>query len=460
MHDRPPAVRPKKGIQVQEEDTTFYIIGKKEKGEDNAARDDGLAGSLTEGYAYKAFGSRANGAARPETEEHTYEPGILGEITAAILATDRTPGDAPLHLICTSTFIQKALIEKLGEWEDHAWMGVENAPFIYTLVGKLRKRCAVTTIRKAKGHQDWSQVAAARQEWKDRAEESDPTLQTRIQAGVDDEFNITGMRISSISQAWAYAGIRALKEGSRRRTELRMDRTLVHIERTTERKPPAKEIWRGIKHKDISPSIADFLWKTMHDAHRCGSFWTKIPRYEDRGQCHHCGVEESMEHILTGCRANGQSEVWTLTEKLWVKTNLPWPGITMADTLSTPLRRWRRDGEKRPQCGAERLWRIIVTEATFLIWKLRCERVISHSEENEWQHTRTEIQNRWMAALTKRMRNDVASTHWRNGSLAIKKTKIMNTWHDVLKDRDRLPKDWISKRVLVGIAPVEDTEPD
>ncbi|EPT04797.1 hypothetical protein FOMPIDRAFT_32600, partial [Fomitopsis schrenkii] len=365
------------------------------------------------------------------------------EITAAILAADQTPVDAPLHLICTSSFLQKALIEKLGEWEDRAWMGVESAPFIYTLVGKLRKRCAVTTVKKAEGHREWSQISDARLEWRGRANAAAPTPPTQIQAGVDDQFNITGMRISSITQAWAYTGIRALKEGSRRRTEQRMNLTQDHIKRITNRRPPEKEVWRGIKHRDIRPSIADFLWKTMHEAHRCGHFWANIPRYEERGTCSNCGVEESMEHIITKCEADGQRETWRLTAELWAMTGLQWPEMTLADTLSTPFRRWKKDGEKKLQGGTDRLWRILVTEATFLIWKLRCERVISHSEEDGWTHTKTEIRNRWMAAVTKRMRDDVASTHWRHGTLAVKKTKVMNTWHAVLENSDKLPKDWI-----------------
>ncbi|EPS93199.1 hypothetical protein FOMPIDRAFT_1136670 [Fomitopsis schrenkii] len=383
----------------------------------------------------------------------------MGDIAAAILAVERMPLDAPLHLICTTGFLPNALIAKLEEWEDKAWLNIENAPFVYTLVGKLRRRCAVTTIKKAKGR-DWKHINDARLEWKTRRREADPTLTRKIRAGVDDEFNLTGMRISNITQARAYAGIQAINLRSRPRTERRIAETQAHITEISADKPPAREIWLNLRHRDIRPTVADFLWKTMHDAHRCGAFWTKIPRYEDRGTCQVCHVEDSIGHILTQCQAPGQSIIWRLTEKLWRRKNLAWPGVTLEAILSAPLRTWTKDGEKKKQEGATRLWRILLTESAFLIWKIRCERVIGHDDDENWTHTRKEIENRWMAAITARMRADVTSTHWRNGSLAVKKSRVHSTWHDVLEGAERLPEDWIKKRVLVGIAPVNEEEPD
>ncbi|EPT02327.1 hypothetical protein FOMPIDRAFT_1108628, partial [Fomitopsis schrenkii] len=363
------------------------------------------------------------------------------EITAAILAVERTPLDAPLHLVCTTGFLPKALVAQLEDWEDKAWLGVESAPFVYTLVGKLRRRCAITTIRKAKGD-DWNHINHARIEWRARRREGDNTLTQRIQAGVDDEFNLTGMRISCITQARAYAGIQAINLRSRPRTERRIKEVQTHIVEIATTEPPTREIWLNLRHKDTRPPVADFLWKTMHDAHRCGAFWNKIPRYEHRGTCRNCQVEDSIDHILTQCQAPGQDTVWRLTEKLWRKKNIAWPGVTLEAILSAPLRTWKKEGEKKKQEGATRLWRILLTESTFLVWKLRCERVIGHDEDENWTHTEREIKNRWMAAITTRMRADVTSTHWRNGPLATKKSKVHDTWHDVLEGAESLPDDW------------------
>jgi len=56
----------------------------------------------------------------------------------------------------------------------------------------------------------------------------------------------------------------------------------------------------------------------MHGAYKVGKYWRHIPTFEQRGLCHACeNVEESMEHILTECRASGQEETWKIAEELW-----------------------------------------------------------------------------------------------------------------------------------------------
>lgn len=80
------------------------------------------------------------------------------------------------------------------------------------------------------------------------------------------------------------------------------------------------------------------------DAHRMGRFWKKIPRYEDRGRCHRCGVEDSIDYILTHCQAPGQNVISRLTEKVWKKKGLEWPGLTLEAILGAPLRQWTKAG--------------------------------------------------------------------------------------------------------------------
>ncbi|EPS94794.1 hypothetical protein FOMPIDRAFT_25316, partial [Fomitopsis schrenkii] len=407
MHDKPPAVRRKRGIQVNEEAATIYIIGSKDKEAEANDGDARKGNAPPRGYAYKTNGHAMNGEAKPDTETQCANPRPLGEILAATIAVERTPLDAPLHMICTSSFLPKALTQKIGEWEDRAWLRVEHAPFLYTLVGKLRKRCAITTLRKATSGADWKIIDNAKVEWKGRTNEDDPTLSATITVGVEDEFNLTGMRLSQITQAWAYRGIKALKLHDRPRTERRVTEVIKRVTDTTKTTPDAREIWLGIRHRDIRPNVADFLWKTMHGAHKCGAFWTKIPRHEERATCRQCGVEESIEHILVHCQAPGQEIIWRLTDKLWSKKDLPWPGITLEDILSSTSRTWKEENNKVSKGGAARLWRILVTESAHLVWRLRCERVIAHSEEEEWTHTPQEIKNRWMASITARMRKDV-----------------------------------------------------
>ncbi|KAK0501387.1 hypothetical protein EDD18DRAFT_1066531 [Armillaria luteobubalina] len=57
----------------------------------------------------------------------------------------------------------------------------------------------------------------------------------------------------------------------------------------------------------------------MRDAHKVGTWWENKPGYEQRGRCAICNQTESMEHILFECEAPEQSQVWKLTQKLWMR---------------------------------------------------------------------------------------------------------------------------------------------
>ena len=60
-----------------------------------------------------------------------------------------------------------------------------------------------------------------------------------------------------------------------------------------------------------------------------------------------------------------------------------------------------RNGTPIPEDA--RLYRILVTETAYLIWKVRCQRVI---EENNIPKSQTEIHNRWVAAINERIQLD------------------------------------------------------
>jgi len=85
-----------------------------------------------------------------------------------------------------------------------------------------------------------------------------------------------------------------------------------------------------------------------------------------------CRVEDSMEHILTECDVPGQGLIWNLTKALWLKKQGSWPNrLNMGNIIGCSLIEVKsQDGEH--QTGAERLYRIIMSEAAYLIWKIRC----------------------------------------------------------------------------------------
>lgn len=116
-----------------------------------------------------------------------------------------------------------------------------------------------------------------------------------------------------------------------------------------------------------------FLWMAAHDAYRIGKYWLKeILRKElqNRSECTYCGVPETMDHILTRCESPGQKEVWELAEQMWARKSLEWRQPWLGNIISCALTEFQTDDGKRLP-GANRLWRILISESAHLIWKLR-----------------------------------------------------------------------------------------
>ena len=243
------------------------------------------------------------------TEDHEkHKTKELGEILASIRATDATPKDAPLHLTYRSKFMPTTLIENLTKWEDQGWHGAPHAKHLRTLVSKLRTRCAETTVKTANKPAEWKELNRAKE-----------TLQRGIRNGNEEQehikipalpveaFDLTGIRIAALSQALAYRAIRSSKPHTEReRTKTNIRNILRHANKGEEKELTEKDIWRNLRHKDYNRKTADFLWKMTHGAYKCGEYWRNIPGFEHRRICSKCGSEDSMKHILTECKSNGQ----------------------------------------------------------------------------------------------------------------------------------------------------------
>ncbi|KAJ7640931.1 hypothetical protein B0H17DRAFT_960186 [Mycena rosella] len=104
---------------------------------------------------------------------------------------------------------------------------------------------------------------------------------------------------------------------------------------------------------------------------------------------------------------------------------------------------------KRHDAGATRLFRILISESAFLVWRLRNERVIN----KEIPTSARAIHNRWLKLINNRLGLDRAMTNeHKYGKKAVKKNLVLKTWRKVLKNEDDLPKDWTREtEVLVGI---------
>ncbi|KAJ7163779.1 hypothetical protein C8R43DRAFT_988627 [Mycena crocata] len=109
-----------------------------------------------------------------------------------------------------------------------------------------------------------------------------------------------------------------------------------------------------------------------------------------------CGVEESMNHILTKCEENGNGQqVWDLADELWFQRTKQHLQPLVEEIMACRIiKRGVKTGDGGQ--GHLRLYRILVSESAFLIWRLRNEHRIQGHDERE-------IHLRWKKAMNIRL---------------------------------------------------------
>lgn len=270
------------------------------------------------------------------------------------------------------------------------------------------------------------------------------------------ELRLTGAKLSQMSQRLAYQAIREEKEKrytKRRRTQSNIEKAQIQVEDTFGVRPTEATLWENMKHRDFSKPTQYFLWMTTHDAYMVGDNWKRAgykAELQERGDCQHCnGALESMEHILTQCHCCGQETIWNLARELLETktTSFQWRTPTLGTVIGCGSA-YFINGQGRRLTGAERLYRITIAESAYLIWKLRCERVIGN--ENR-PHSEDEVTNRWAKMINDRLKLDQNMTNPAYGKKALHKRLVIATWRGTLYREEELPYDWTgASGVLVG----------
>ncbi|KAJ7912023.1 hypothetical protein B0H13DRAFT_1614001, partial [Mycena leptocephala] len=109
--------------------------------------------------------------------------------------------------------------------------------------------------------------------------------------------------------------------------------------------------------------------------------------------------------------------------------------------------------------GASRLYRILISESVFTIWKVRNSSVISQGGQSL---SDAEIHNRWLHAINQRLNLDRPLTNQaRYGKqFSLKPELVLQTWSSTLKDEEDLPEEWLRvPKDLVGIEPLRPPSP-
>ena len=271
---------------------------------------------------------------------------------------------------------------------------------------------------------------------------------------IPSEFDIQGAKLATLTQAMAYRGILERKKPELRnstKNNLRLTRDAI-LQTTNEDKTEAT-IWNSTRKPSIRPIVQQFLYKTMHDTFITGKRWRDFQGLEDREICATCNTTNDMSHILTRCQEQMTQLIWTLAKDLWPHRSPPWPEIHLGTILGcgyiNAIPRDEQQNEQRERKntyqGLSQLLQILISEAAYLVWVLRCERVIQgkHLSENE-------IRNRWLRNINKRLTNDkITATRIRRDDGFT--NLVVNTWEPTLEKERALPPNWIKhSEVLVG----------
>lgn len=201
----------------------------------------------------------------------------------------------------------------------------------------------------------------------------------------------------------------------------------------------------------LRPRVQQFLYKTIHKAYMIGDKWRDVPGFQQRQICDTCKKVESMRHILLECKVNARKLIWKKAKELWPQQWRRWPEITLGTILSIghipkPGNEGRQAngpaGTPMRTKGQTRLQQILISEASHLIWVLRCERVI-HQENR--QHPDQEVNARWLKAINDRLTSD------RIIATKIKRDKnytrlISATWKKLLENRGIPHQNWLQHR--------------
>jgi ribonuclease HI len=142
-----------------------------------------------------------------------------------------------------------------------------------------------------------------------------------------------------------------------------------------------------------------------------------------------------------------------LAKALWLKKHDFWPSIVNTGSIvGCGLGKFKSaKGQHKP--GANRLYRILLSESAYLIWKICCERLLVRSNEEQW-HSPKEIQNCWLHAMNKRLQFDCAMTNRRFEKKALADDVVLQTWSGTLHNEHSLPDNWIQESgVLRNLSP-------
>jgi hypothetical protein len=260
--------------------------------------------------------------------------------------------------------------------------------------------------------------------------------------------------LSKISQALIYRILISQKKHPKEITcDINISRIKTDMGLNQNYIPKTPLIWKNLlQTKNIYQTQREFLYKTIKGGQLIGHKWLHSPNLAHRAMCLTCDNVEDMEHILLKCNAPGQDLIWQAISQIWEEKTGNWLRPSYGEILGCASVKITSHNDKI-NIGQMRLYQILISEGAYLIWILRCKRVIEfENNPNKWP-TRNQVLNSLKHRLNLRLRIDCLHTNKaRFDRKAIRQSLVKKTWCGTLINKQDLPPDWPrSNGVLVGI---------
>lgn len=337
---------------------------------DGSSRDNGTGNARAGAGIWHSEDSQYNKAIRIGGENQSNQRAEL----IAIMEALRLKKGGHMKICSDSRYSVDGITKHLNKWEDENFQGRENEKEWKEIAYLLRQRTGPTSFTWVKGHAGLLGNERADRMANEGAEKEEID---ELDYNIPKEFQITGIRLTNMTQKLAYETIKRRNEKeltSKEKIKETITETQEELERMSKTRPTEKAIWEGLS-KDIDTKVGDFIWKKIHDRVKCGKYFQNIPNMGDRQWCE-CGMEESVNHILLECNRQRTKHVWESIKEHWMSmTDKPWiePTGNIINGLGA-LSITSQEG-KNIESELTMRYKIFVSKAIWIIWKARNERI-------------------------------------------------------------------------------------
>ncbi|KAL1678374.1 hypothetical protein EV122DRAFT_212168 [Schizophyllum commune] len=299
-------------------------------------------------------------------------------LTAAINLLKMAEDADNIEIIVPNKGLVQTLTTRMRKFEEAGWVNTPNRNLYITLVAMMRARPGRTAWRV--GHELEEGMTRAKT-LADRAVRRRKATDTSIRIHPNE---VRGAKLACLTQREAYRTIRPKPQEAERKATVPQMKKIKRAQRSRgAREPTRTEIWRAMSVPEFRRPVKQFMFKTVHDAHKCGKYWTRMDKEElkKRGYCTECStpssrIVESIRHVLFECKAPERERLWDVAREVCESKGVPWEPPKMGNVLGCGLRRLADGGKTNG--GKTRLYRIVMSECAYMIWLARNERVIQY----------------------------------------------------------------------------------